>query len=127
MISSAWIVESTFRPQVAEGFWDRIDLVDELFGPGDPYGGADAGLQGQASLRAFGGLTGAAKVPGQPGQQAVDSASAVEPNADDGKLAGVRRELVIQPLGVGGTERDGDLGRPRSPAPRRWTRRSSRA
>jgi hypothetical protein len=77
------------------------NLVDELFGPGDPYGGADAGFQGQAGLGAFGGLTGAAKAPGQPGQQAVDSASAVEPDADDGKLARVRCELVIQPLGVG--------------------------
>src|SRR5262249_36298685 len=28
------------------------NLVDELFGPGDPYGGADAGCQGQAGLGA---------------------------------------------------------------------------
>src|SRR5690242_4584639 len=93
-----------------QGSWGGIDLVDEILSPGDPDGGADAGLQRQAGPGAFGGLTGAAKTPGQPGQQAVDTATAVEPDADDGKLACVWCELVVQPLGVGDTERDGDLG-----------------
>ena len=56
MISSAWIVGSTFRRHVLEGSWGGIDVVDQVFGSGDPYGGADAGLQRQAGLGAFDGL-----------------------------------------------------------------------
>ena len=54
--------------------------------------------------------SGLAEAPGEPGQQAVDGASAVTGHPDDGELAGVWRELVIQPPGVGEAQRGGDLG-----------------
>jgi hypothetical protein len=85
------------------------DPVDEPLGPGDPYLRADPGLQRQAGPGPFGRLAGAAQAQGEAGQQAVDGAPAVGAHTDDGELAGVRRQLLVQPPGVRLAERDGDL------------------
>jgi hypothetical protein len=99
------------RPVVgAPGRRFRADPVDEAFGPGDPYPGADPGLQRQAGPGPFGRLAGAAQAPGEAGQQAVDGAPAVGAHTDDGELTGVRRQLLMQPPRVRLAERDGDLG-----------------
>ena len=86
------------------------DPADEILGPADPDLRADPGFQREAGLGEGGRLVGPAEAPGEPGQQAVDGASAVTGHPDNGKLAGVRCELVIQPPGVGEAERGGDLG-----------------
>ena len=79
----------------------------------------------EAGLGEGGRLVWPAEAPGEPGQQAVDGASAVAGHPDDGELAGVQCELVIQPRGVGEAERGGDLSPEGDrlgpgPRPRRW-------
>jgi hypothetical protein len=69
-------IDSCARSRCLSGIWRRLrgrDPVDKVFGPGDPYLGADPGLERQAGLGSFGGFVGAAEAPGEHVVAGLDS------------------------------------------------------